>query len=115
MERCATCSVTVCGNNSDVISASLPGRGVRAATVALRANSPNIPAMTTEPKPFHIVYARPPHKRSPPSVPTALTGVRTITATKPGKQRQAHVDSPDDREADARVKAFFARMIPPSE
>jgi hypothetical protein len=90
------------------------GQGARARRGSdLRANSPNILAMTAEPKPFRIVYARPPSKRSPPAVPTVLTGARTITATKPGKQHQAHVDSTDDPEADARVKAFFARMIRP--
>ena len=66
-------------------------------------------------KPLRIVYAKPPRKRPAPAVAAVQTGARTVTAAKPGKQRQPPVDAPDDAEANARVKAFFARMIRPRE
>jgi hypothetical protein len=70
----------------------------------------------TDPKPFVIVHARPPRKRPAPAVAAVLTGFCIVTTTMPGKPRQPPVDSPDDPEADARVKAFFAKMIrPPGE
>jgi hypothetical protein len=49
---------------------------------------------------------RPKRKRPkpPPEIPTPI-----VHAPKPGKRRA--VDLPDDPEADARVAAFFARMI----
>jgi hypothetical protein len=66
-----------------------------------------------DPKPTRIVYARPPRKRPAPAVRAVLTGSCIVTTTTPGEQRQTTVDSPDDPKADARVKAFFARMIRP--
>jgi hypothetical protein len=50
---------------------------------------------------------RPKRKRPtkpPPEIPTPI-----VHAPKPGKRRRPEL--PDDPEADARVAAFFARMI----
>ena len=63
-----------------------------------------------------IVTYRPGPKRKRPAkaIPAGISGPRIVSAQKPGKGRKAPAEVVDDPEADARVAAFFARMIRPA-
>ena len=56
---------------------------------------------------------RPKRKRPPKAAPAAITGPRIISAKTPGKVVRPRPEAVDDPEAEARVAAFFARMIRP--
>jgi hypothetical protein len=61
-----------------------------------------------------IVTYRPKPKRPAKAVAAAaITGPRIISAKKPAKWRRILSETKDDPGADARVAAFFDRMIKP--
>jgi hypothetical protein len=56
---------------------------------------------------------RPKPKRSAKAVAAAATGPSVVSAKKPAKWLRTLSEAKDDPEADARVAAFFDRMIKP--
>ena len=64
-------------------------------------------------RPTNIVTAKPPPRTRPaPAAPVAIVVPRIVEARKPGKTLRTPADVLDDPEGDARVKAFFRRMMP---
>jgi hypothetical protein len=65
-----------------------------------------------------IVVARPPARSRPKKVQSAAAAVTRPTivlAQKPSLKRYTLPEAAEDPEADARVKAFFARMVRPRD
>ena len=64
-----------------------------------------------------IVTAKPPRRNPSRKAPQTVAPVAAIvTRSKPGKRAATPAPAlPDDPEADARVKAFLARMIVPRD
>jgi hypothetical protein len=59
---------------------------------------------------------RPAHQPRQPVAQAGIVGCTIVAATKRGGRSTALPEPPSDPEADARVQAFFARMIrPPGE
>jgi hypothetical protein len=58
--------------------------------------------------PMTITYARPPKRKRPPKPPQPALAAAIVTTRKRGPK-----PVPDDPEADARVRAWFARNVRP--
>ena len=59
-----------------------------------------------------VTYRMKKRARQPKAQPAAITGSAIITTTKRDVRRPAR-EPEDDAEADARVRAFFARVMRP--
>jgi hypothetical protein len=73
--------------------------------------------VTAPPKPPSniVTYRHRPARRRRKTVAQAKVEVAIVTAKKPGKRSATETEQPPDPEADARVGAFFARMIRPRD
>jgi hypothetical protein len=79
---------------------------------ATRRTPENAPPVADEPKPTPpLANDDAPAKLAPPAAKSAV--VTSTSRKRPKVRRADRPEPPDDPEADARIKAFFARMIRP--